>query len=221
MTDDKLIPISFGYDDQGNITVDAVDRTCRNCKNFIRIHEDGSCGFNIINRRGFCILTREYGIGLYHGATTCDAHVYSAYNGETWDMEKMILQKKHDLCNKAQYDARTKEYKMMVSFCEDMLKTSASEEIIKACRDFMAIQGKEYKDQYLKTSLRYGIMANQVVDRAVEAYLVTLMHEQFLWLYKRRHMTYRNYNRVISWIQLNLAKEAEKLETPIALEDEQ
>lgn len=217
MTDDKLAPISFRYDDDGNIIVDSIDRTCRNCHNFVRVHENG--GFDLVRRRGFCILTREYGIGLYTGGTPCDAHVYSPYNAETEAMENRILKKKHELCDKAQYDARTKEYKMMKSFCEDMLKTSSTEEIIKACRDFMAIQGKEYKDQYLKTNLKYSIMGSQVVDRAVETYLCTLMYEQFKWLYNRRHMSLRNYNRIITWIQLNLAKEAEKLESGIYLEE--
>ena len=131
----------------------------------------------------------------------------------------MIRSKRFDLQDKVQYDHRTKEYKMIHDFCEEMMKTSTTEKIRKASEDFLRLTDRIHDPERDGRDLRWAFFNTGVWRSAVDAYLFTLLREQLMWLYCRKHMTRRNYDAVITWIQLTLADKVAELDTTAEITD--
>ena len=86
------------------------ERSCRNCKFFIRVKGDD----NDIKQRGFCILGMHQGdFSLYLSSTyarRCTSFVFDKEKAHIAKLEEQLHQKWRDTMFRV-YDKRTKEYK--------------------------------------------------------------------------------------------------------------
>ena len=217
---EDVIPLDYSTDQNGNIVVNGVIPSCRNCVNFVRVATDRDSGMGIVSRRGFCLHMNNGDIGLFVDGTRCDAHTVSAYNLETQNVEILLNTKMNDMYFKM-YDRRTKEYKAVKSFCKDMAESSIKDEFVKEASEKLSYVSEALKNDKLPREYGSSLTAMNVNKQAVAAYIRTVAREQIIWLYNRRHMSERNYHRLIAWIQYNLSKQAEKLITEIKLEEEE
>ena len=215
---EDVIPLSYSTDANGNIIVNGIRPSCRNCVNFVRVETDRDSGLGIVNRKGFCLHMNNGDIGLYIGGTPCDAHTISAYNLETEKVESLLEVKMNDMYFKM-YDRRTKEYKAVESFCKDMAESSIKDEFVKEASEKLSCFNEIRKNDKLPRNYAYSLTAMGVNKDAVSAYIMTIAREQIIWLRNRRHMSERNYHKLIAWIQYNLSKQAEELITEIKLEE--
>jgi len=133
------------------------ERSCRICKHFIRVKEEGD--FKTIRRRGFCVLGQLEGdFSLLLDASrsgSCPAFILDTYNCETTLKERELSKKWSDFRWKVQ-DKRTKEHKVVAKLAKELLDCFKLEEALMKGIDGLIAHGKVMKIAY-----EYFIKANK------------------------------------------------------------
>ncbi len=187
---DITIPV-LSVSKNGNIIVNTKQNNCRYCRYFIRVHEDKAYGYEIAQCRGFCALGNDGNFSLYT-RSYCDRIVFSSYSIETAKIEEKICELKDRIYFNS-HDRRTKEYKCIESFIEMTKKKVESEKM-------------QYKEGF------YAAMKDQIiVGGATNLYVSSIFHEQISWLSHRKHMTRKEYDKLIGFIRLTIINQIEPI----------
>ena len=156
-------------------------RSCRMCKHFCRIKEDGD--FRKIRRRGFCVLGKLEGdFSLYVSssyAMDCPAFVLDDYNYETTMMEFELAEKWNEFRMKIE-DGRTREAREL-------------KKVIRAMADYLK----------LENAVREGIAGIQAYRKAMALaydHFVERHRNEFGRLWKRRAVNVKDYRNVLAAI---------------------
>jgi len=167
------------------------ERSCRICKHFIRVKEEGDS--KTIRRRGFCVLGQlegDFSLLLDSSRSrNCPAFVLDTYNYETTLKERELDKKWFDFKWKIQ-DKRTKVYKTVEKLAKELSDCFKLEDAMKKGMAGFIAHGK-----VLKIAYEYFIKANK---------------KDFDWLRQRKAIDEIKYIKLIGAISKALSDMVEK-----------
>ena len=173
------------------VVLESAQISCRTCRNFIRVRKDGIRGAH--HMRGFCQLggeQHEYNYGLYQSSTCakdCAGYVLDEYSLETFIKEQEIQNLILDLKEKM-FDEKSDEYKLIREFAR--------------------------KSKVLVCHTKNVPMEMAVVSDFFESDLIfydwfySCNTQRFQWLYNRKAMPFREYDRLMLNVRNTVVKNA-------------